>query len=119
MPFRIARSWTLLALAGALGGGALAQPAGDDDDRPPLPVPGQVLSDAEMLPAEHRDSAGAVLLHQSPVRALRESADARRTGIATTIGRHVQRIVDRARGWDDVREADAAPALQVPARPVD
>jgi hypothetical protein len=113
------RSWAVLVLGGALAGAALAQQrAGADSDNQPQPVPGQVLSDAEMLPAESRDSAGAVLLQQSPVRAQQRSAftdSAQRSGVGTTIGRNVQRIVDRARDWNDLREADAAPAFSEPA----
>jgi hypothetical protein len=113
------RSWAVLVLGGALAGAALAQQRGGaDSDTQPRAVPGQVLSDAEMLPAENRDSAGAVLLHQSPVRAQQQrnafTDSAARSGIGTTIGRNVQSIVDRARDWNDLREADAAPVLREP-----
>ncbi|MBA2960581.1 MULTISPECIES: hypothetical protein [Ramlibacter] len=118
MPVLTSSPWALLVLGGALAGPAMAQLApGTDTDTRPHPVPGQVLSDAEMLPAESRDSTGAVLLHQSPVRAQQQqrnaySDSAARTGVNTTIGRNVQRIVDRARGWDEPAEADVAPPLR-------
>jgi hypothetical protein len=118
------RSWAVLVLGGALAGAGLAQQRGGaDSEKQPQPVPGQVLSDAEMLPAESRDSAGAVLLHQSPVRAQQRNAftdSAAHTGVGTTIGRNVQQIVDRARDWNDLREmgAGTAPA-PAPTQAVD
>lgn len=107
-----ARSWALLFLAGAMAG-ASAQSARDNPS--PQAVPGQVLSDAQPLPAEDRESAGAVVLDHSRVRAQQQHNDfnaaAERTGIPSAISRNVSRVMERARSWNDVREADAA---QVP-----
>lgn len=105
-----ARRWVALCLGAALAWPALAQQQRLDDAEQPAPPPGQVLSDAEPLPAEHRESVGgALILQQSPVRAqqqqLRESGE--RTGIPSAIGRNVSRILDRARDGDPMREAEA------------
>jgi hypothetical protein len=104
-----ARPWAVFLLAGAMAG-ASAQSVPDNEA--PQPVPGQVLSDAAPLPAENRESAGAVVLHNSRVRAQRNAFDAsaERTGVNTTIGRNVSRVIERARSWSDVREADASSA---------
>ena len=105
-----ARSWAVLFLAGAMAG-ASAQSARDKE--PPQPVPGQVLSDAEPLPAEDRESTGAVVLDHSRVRAQQRAgfnASAERTGIPSAIGRNVTRVMERARSWSDLREADASEA---------
>ena len=59
-----ARSWAVFLLAGAMAAGAAAQAMRDNERDPPPPVPGLVLSDAEPLPAEDRESAGAVVLDQ-------------------------------------------------------
>jgi hypothetical protein len=106
-----ARSWAVLILAGAMAG-AFAQSVRPNETL--QPVPGQVLSDAHPLPAEERDSMGAVVLDQSRVRAQQRTgfdASAERTGIPSAIGRNVSRVVERARSWSDLREADAS---QVP-----
>ena len=105
-----ARSWAVLLFAGAMAG-AFAQSARDNDT--PLPMPGQVLSDANPLPAEERDSTGAVVLDQSRVRAQQRAgfkASADRTGIPSAIGHNVARVMERARSWNDVREAEAPQA---------
>lgn len=107
-PWRLAA----LALLPVLGTGALAQAVADEESAPPLPVPGQILSDAEPLPAEHRDSSGAVVLHDSRVRAQRSAFQAagQRTGVTSAIGHNVTRLMERARSWSDVREAEAPDA---------
>jgi hypothetical protein len=112
-----ARPLAVLALVAGLAGtagGAMAQSLPADADAPPA-APGQVMSDAQPLPAEVRDSHGAIVLEQSKVRAQQQRTDftaaGERTGVTSTIGRNVSRIVERARSWNDVREADAgAPA---------
>lgn len=104
-----ARPWAALLLSAGLVTGAFAQTV--PDNQPSHPVPGQVLSDAQPLPAEDRESAGAVVLDDSRVRAQRHrtafDAAAERTGIPSAIGRSVSRLIEKARSWDDVREADA------------
>ena len=103
--------WAALLLTAGLATGAFAQAVPENE--PPQPVPGQVLSDAQPLPAEDRESAGAVVLDDSRVRAQRNStafdAAAERTGIPSAIGRSVSRVLERARTWNEIREADAGP----------
>ena len=112
MNVRPARPWAVLLLGATLCVGAVAQKAPDDPNQP-LPVPGQVLSDVQPLPAEDRESQGAVLLHDSKVRAQRKldafTAAGERTGVPSVIGRNVSRVLDRAREGDS-REAEVAPA---------
>lgn len=106
--------WAMLLMAGAMAAGAGAQttePA--DPDAPARAQPGRVLSDVQPLPAEERESDGAVLLQQSPVRAQKgTAASPERHGTPAAVGRNAARVVDRARSWDDVREAGSG---QVPA----
>jgi hypothetical protein len=97
-------------LAFAMAGGAWAQSVPDNE--PPQPVPGQVLSDIQPLPAEDRESMGAVVLDDSRVRAQQTNAfnaAGERTGIPSAIGRNVSRLLERARSWNEIREADATP----------
>jgi len=107
------RTWAALCLGAALAAPLAAQDRPEDAEQPQAP-PGQVLSDAQPLPAEYRDSQGAVVLKNAPVRAqqqqLRDAAE--RTGIPSAVGRGVSRLIERARSWDDVREADAGSAAQ-------
>jgi len=110
------RPCAALCLGAVLAGPLLAQDRPEDAEQPEAP-PGQVLSDAQPLPAEYRESiGGALLLEQSPVRAQQQQfrAAGERTGIPSAVGRSVSRIVERARGWDEVREADAR---EVPSAP--
>ena len=102
-PFAPARL-AVIAAACACAFGAASQVLPDAD--PPPPVPGQVLSDAEPLPAEHRDSQGAVVLDSSPVRAQQGQPRARAIE-PSRIGRNASMLVERTRSWDDVLEADA------------
>lgn len=123
-PLQQSLAWRVgcLALLAGLAAGAQslsAQPA-EMESGPAQPVPGQVLSDVEPLPAENRESSGAVLLHDSRVRAQRDAFQAadQRTGISSAIRHNVSRVLEQVRSWDEVREADAgeAPAEQ-PAAP--
>lgn len=103
-----ARAWATLCVGAALSLPVMAQERPNDPEQPDSP-PGQVLSDVEPLPAEHRESiGGALILEQSPVRARQRQfkAAGERTGIPSAIGRSVSRVVDRARTWDEVREAE-------------
>lgn len=107
-----ARPWAVFLLAGAIAAiaaGVSAQSVPESE--PHQPVPGRVLSDAQPLPAEDRESAGAVVLDNSRVRAQQRGAfdaAAERTGLPSAIGRNVSRVMERARTWNDVREADAS-----------
>ena len=110
--------WAALLWTATLATGAAAQGAPDDPNQP-LPVPGQVLSDVEPLPAEARDSHGAVVLQDSLVRAQRNanafSKAGDRTGVPSVIGRKVSRVLERARGWGEVRDAGVTEPLPDPA----
>jgi hypothetical protein len=101
-----------LLLGALLAAGAGAQGARPESDAPPQD-PTQVLSDVRPLPAEDRDSAGAVL-DASRMGAQRDAASAPSTGNAVkpVENREISRIVDRTRSWDDVRDAAST---QVPA----
>jgi hypothetical protein len=96
--------FAILAAAWACAAGAAAQALPESDELPS--VPGQVLSDAEPLPAEHRDSQGAVVIDGAPVRAQQDRPRSRPID-PSRIGRHASSLVERTRGWDDVLEADA------------
>jgi len=109
-----ARSWAALCLGAALALPSVAQQRPGDAEQPFTP-PGQVLSDAQPLPAEHRDSVGgALILEQSPVRAQQQQfrAAGERTGIPSAVGRSVTRLLERSRSWGDVQEADASAVPQ-------
>ncbi len=83
-------------------------------------MPGQVLSDVAPLPAEDRESSGAVVLHDSRVRAQR-APSGRPTATpasASAIGHNVSRVLEQARSWGDVREAGAGAVDDQPALPV-
>lgn len=108
MKVQSARPWMTALLACVMAAGAWAQAVPENE--PPQPVPGLVLSDVQPLPAEDRESMGAVVLDDSRVRAQRAAAfqsSAERTGIPSVIGRHVTRLMETVRSWNDVREADA------------
>ena len=100
-PLRLAA----LAVAWACAWGAAAQGVTEAEQAPPS-VPGQVLSDAEPLPAEHRDSQGAVVLDGAPVRAQQGQPRAQPVE-PSRIGRNASMLVERTRSWNDVLEADA------------
>ena len=102
-PFASARL-AVHAAAWACAFGAAAQVLPDSE--PPPPVPGEVLSDAQPLPAEHRDSQGAVVLDGSPVRAQQGQPRAQAVE-PSRIGRNASLLVERTRSWNDVLEADA------------
>ena len=101
---------TLLAVAAALGAGAQTT-APSDPDAPLRAEPGRVLSDVQPLPAEDRESHGAVLLEQSPVRAQKDATRADQRAAPAAVGRNAARVVEESRNWKNVREAGAA---QVP-----
>lgn len=111
-------AFVLLAAAALVAQGQSAQPQ-EIENAPPQPVPGQVLSDIEPLPAEDRESTGAVVLHDSRVRAQRDAFEAaeRRTGVTSAIRHNVARVLEEARSWGDLREAGAGPAEGPPAQP--
>ena len=84
------------ALLGALlAAGTLAQNA-EDSDAPIHSPPGTVLSDAEPLPPEDRDSNGAILLKHSPVRAQRQTAVDETGASVRAIGRGITQVLGGA-----------------------
>jgi len=109
MPVFRSCPWALLLLGGAMAAGVGAQTAapGETETRPP--VPGQVMSDVQPLPAEDRDSTGALVLDQSQVRAQQQQSPSppARIGIKPIVGRDISRLVERTRDWDDVRDAQS------------
>ena len=100
-----------LLLGAMLAGSAGAQTARSDSEAPPQD-PNQVLSDVEPLPAEDRDSTGA-LMDASRMRAHRDTSSSQPPGNAVkpVEDGNISRIVDRTRSWDDVRDAEST---QVP-----
>jgi len=72
--------------------GALAQST-EDRDVPQPSAPGTVLSDAQPLPAEDRDSPGAIVLQQSPVRAQRAGPAAEVGAGVRAVGRNVTQVL--------------------------
>lgn len=100
--------WAVWLLAGAAAAAGAQTTSPDDPDASPRAQPGRVLSDVQPLPAEERESEGAVLLHGAPVRA---QQDAPPRAAPAPLGRNAARLVERTRSWDDVREAES---LQVP-----
>jgi hypothetical protein len=112
-----ARHLAALVIAGAAAG-AIAQSAPADSDAP-RPVPGQVVSDVQPMPAEDRDSTGAVVLHDSRVRAQQGNAftaAGERTGVSSAVSRRVSRLLEQTRSWNDMREAQAQPAVPIDSR---
>jgi hypothetical protein len=98
---------TAIALAAGAAVAAVAQVRLPDAAAAP-DHPGKVVSDARPLPAEDRDSHGAITLHDQPVRAQsRAAAAGERTGVTGVVGGRIQQIVERSRSWDALREADA------------
>ncbi|HZY17411.1 MAG TPA: hypothetical protein VFE82_02965 [Ramlibacter sp.] len=108
MQVRLVRPWAVFWVGAAMAGGGAAQSAGAESDAPP-PVPGQVMSDVQPLPAEDRDSAGALLLHDSRVRAQRGEASgaAGWRGPVSSIGRGVSRLLAGERVQADLADARA------------
>jgi hypothetical protein len=103
------------ALVGALlAVGAVAQSDEDREGPPPSP-PGTVLSDAEPLPAEDRDSSGAILLRHSPVRAQRAGAVDEAGAGVRAIGHGVTQVLGGPSAAPPV--ADAHPDPQPNAQP--
>jgi hypothetical protein len=92
-------------LAAALGAGSvLAQTRPAASDIGVLPP---VVTDTGPAPAQERDSMGAIVLENSPVRAQRQSAFERaasRTGVAS-VGRGVLRATMRAERESELAQA--------------
>jgi hypothetical protein len=95
------RCAALAAALGACGVPAQTRPAGADAGLPP-----PVLTDAGPAPAQERDSMGAIVLENSPVRAQRRAFE-RASARNALVGRSVQRATSRAQ-----RRAELAQARQ-------
>jgi hypothetical protein len=95
-------------LAAALGtGGAFAQTVPGEATPATPGKPGAVVTDVGPAPAEERNSIGAIVLENSPVRAQREQGFARasaHTGVAS-IGRGVLRATMKARKQAETAQA--------------
>lgn len=100
--------WAAWLLAGAAATAGAQTTSPPDPDAPPRVQPGRVLSDVQPLPAEERESHGAVVMEGAPVRA---QQDVPARAEPPPLGRNAARLVERTRSWDDVREAESA---QVP-----
>ncbi len=101
------------ALGAALAVGVTAQTQPDAEQRVDSP-PGTVMTDVAPLPAEDRSSAGAIVLHNSLVRAQRDNAfraDAERTGIAS-VARSATRVLTGRQAEADVAGAEANESLK-------
>jgi hypothetical protein len=83
----------VLAMALAAAGSAFAQSTNPSVTTPSVITTPAVMNDTLPLPAENRESLGAVVLQDSMVRAQREAFAARRTSLSVA---NVGRRVDRA-----------------------
>jgi hypothetical protein len=102
------RRWPAVLLGGMLAASAWGQVARAVGD-PPLQDPTQILSDVQPLPAEDRDSTGA-LMDASRMGVHQDTSAAQPAGNAVkpVVGNDISRLADRTRTWDDVRDADSA-----------
>lgn len=107
-PLSLRARWAALAAGCVCAVGAAAQTASDSDAPPP--VPGQVLSDVAPLPAEERDSHGALVIDGAPVRAQQGQPRSKPVD-PSRIGRNASNLLERTRSWNDVRAADAQDEL--------
>jgi hypothetical protein len=93
-------------------GGVLAQTApGASDSAPGAPV----VSDVGPPPAQERNSLGAIILENSPVRAQRDrdfERSSSRNGVAS-VGRGVLRATMKAQAEADLAEAREAEAVEL------
>ena len=106
MPVLQPGPWAALLLGAVAGAGAQTSPT--ESDAPQPVVPGRVMSDVEPLPAEERDSHGALVLDESRVRAQQGAAQqSSGHGVVPVVGRNADRLSERTHSWDDVRDAGA------------
>jgi hypothetical protein len=101
----------MVALAAVLAAG----PAAAQSSPPSTGTPG-VITDVGPAPAHERDSMGAIVLEESPVRAQRDrdfeqgpSPRAR----AATVGRNVLRATTKARTKADLQQSREAEAVEL------
>jgi len=83
----------VLAMTLAAAGSAFAQSTNPSVTTPSVITTPAVMNDTLPLPAENRESLGAVVLQDSMVRAQREAFAARRTSLSVAnVGRRVDRV---------------------------
>ncbi|HTH80648.1 MAG TPA: hypothetical protein VL593_16870 [Ramlibacter sp.] len=83
----------VLAMTLAAAGSAFAQSTNPSVTTPSVITTPPVMNDTLPLPAENRESLGAVVLQDSMVRAQREAFAARRTSLSVAnVGRRVDRV---------------------------
>jgi|GEM_PF-2307359 len=95
------------ALGAALAVGVTAQTSPREPEQRVDSQPGTVMSDVAPLPAEDRSSTGAIVLHNSLVRAQRDnafSASGERTGISS-VARSATRVLTGRRAEADMADA--------------
>jgi hypothetical protein len=98
------------ALAVALAGGsALAQ---TQSDTPAQPEPA-VLTDVAPLPAEDRESVGAVVLGNSMVRAQRDVAGRYTATSVSSVGRSAERAARTARTKEELKQQREEDAIRL------
>jgi hypothetical protein len=86
----------LVAIA-LVGGSAFAQSTNPSVTSPSVITTPPVMNDTMPLPAEDRESLGAVVLENSMVRAQREAFAAHRTSLSVAnVGRRVDRVQHKA-----------------------
>ena len=108
IPMRYAAA--AVALLGAGGAVAQSAPAAADPVAPPA-----VISDVGPPPAHERNSLGAIVLENSPVRAQRDrdfDASASRTS-AKSVGKKVKRATSRARTEAELEQAREDEAVKL------
>jgi hypothetical protein len=110
IPMRYAAA--AVALLGAGGAVAQSAPAAADPVAPPA-----VISDVGPPPAHERNSLGAIVLENSPVRAQRDrdfDASASRTGAKSkSVGKKVKRATSRARTEAELEQAREDEAVKL------
>jgi hypothetical protein len=95
----------VIAMALAASGSAFAQSANPSVTSPSVLTTPPVMNDTMPLPAENRESLGAVVLENSMVRAQREAFAARHTSLSVAnIGRGVSRTRHKAQTKQELQQ---------------
>jgi hypothetical protein len=105
MKYQALARFAAVALGAALAVGVTAQTQ-PETDRIESP-PGTVMTDVAPLPAEDRSSTGAIVLHNSLVRAQRDNAfnaSGERTGISS-VARSATRVLTGRQAEADLADA--------------
>lgn len=100
-------------LAAALASGVVLAQSETEMDTPAQPEPA-VLTDVAPLPAEDRDSVGAVVLGNSMVRAQRQALGGRYTATSvSSIGRGTARAARNARTQEELKQQREDDAIRL------